>query len=302
VIEGLLAVDYVTGNPEWAERVVTACRDGIINCATYAPLVAERARAAAPQESARLARLQSMLRCEIDLEAKSRDERREVYRAALRRSDVGERQDCDLNWVEICRRASVEGMPELIAEAEVARARRNDRTGGSKLTIYKALTSSEPDRDLLLILRRSASYEVSLAQKTQQELSAEYETTQAELGVGHLALTQLRRRNPPGLVDELRSILRLYDPVRDQYSSEMKQFKMPGERGSSPAAKRPFPLTPTSYLMGLGWEIAEAIGDLGDRDLERRTLGGRTLWDQVHEAEKTLVERGKIRRSEMVSE
>lgn len=302
VVEELLATDYATGDPAWAARVLEFCKDGTISCVEYAPLVAERIQTSAPDDGVRLSRVQAAFRCESALQNKTRDQRRDIYLAALNGDPQLEISDCGFNWANVCRRAASEGMPEVVSQAEKTRVRRGDTTGGSLLTIYKALVSEKPDRELIRILRQSVLYEVSISQKSQKELSAAYAATQEVIGTGHLAVVQLRRRNAPALIDELRAILRLYDGIRDQYAAESKRAVDSAQRDGSRAVDRALAVRPTSYLMQLGWEVAEAIGDLGDREFERATLGGRTLWDQVHEAEEELARQGKIRRSEMVSQ
>ena len=58
---------------------------------------------------------------------------------------------------------------------------------------------------------------------------------------------------------------------------------------------------PRWFLDEFSSDIAEAIGDFGDRGLEREGLGGRCLWDMVNEGEKAMVAKKLLAPSQMVT-
>jgi hypothetical protein len=59
--------------------------------------------------------------------------------------------------------------------------------------------------------------------------------------------------------------------------------------------------SPRWFLDEFSSDIAEAIGDFGDRQLERDFLGGRCLWDMVSDAEKAMVAKKMLAPSQMVT-
>jgi hypothetical protein len=113
-------------------------------------------------------------------------------------------------------------------------------------------------------------------------------------------LAELRRLDAAGTSEDLKRVLELYRPAKEKQDRELQEKVAIARSENRYVPKDEIP-SPTTYLSFLGWEIAEAIGDLGDRDFERKALGGRTLWDQVNEAERELVRQGKLHQSEMVS-
>lgn len=112
-----------------------------------------------------------------------------------------------------------------------------------------------------------------------------------------LAVAELRRLNPPGSAEKLQPLVAAYDKVVARCNAYLAEHPMAErqEESLAPAAKViPYPSATTRVL-------AELAGDLGDRELERRTLGGQTLWDQVNALERKLVKKGQLSSSATVT-
>jgi hypothetical protein len=117
----------------------------------------------------------------------------------------------------------------------------------------------------------------------------------------NLALRAFRRLNPPEGLQRVKELLALYERAEQQRGKLDKAAATPADdRPATGSHLMPTP-SPGSLTSGLARTLAELAGDLGDRDLERKVLGGRCLWDQVHEFETELLRTKQISRAQMAS-
>lgn len=94
------------------------------------------------------------------------------------------------------------------------------------------------------------------------------------------AVDGLRRLNARGQIGSLRQIVERYRSVTRQSALHSGPASLAAPGGRS---------VRTGQVFGYGEQVAELVGDLGDRDFERETLGAPTLWDRVQEVESKLV-------------
>lgn len=294
VLEGILLAAREARDPSWASYLLKACQTGLVDCNGFITL-AETEKPRDPLAGNGRADL-AALQCEALLQRTSVRERRRFYSAVLNGQEVGSEfsqlDQCATTWSEAARRVLAERFYDLIPLVERAKGRAAFRDLWPELEVARASASSDPESALIALTTQSAAHESSLAGKTRVEQSALARTTEAAQGVANLALQELRRRNATGSVPELKKLLTLYEPLRLADAGVIRS-PLPGGK--------PLP-RPTGYLMEVGWLLAEAIGDLGDRELERETLAGRTLWDQVNEAELRLMHQGKLKARLMASQ
>jgi hypothetical protein len=142
---------------------------------------------------------------------------------------------------------------------------------------------------LLRLVEDGAANEAAALQAAARGLPAPERDDLAQTAAAY-AIAELRRLNPPDVLDRVKAILALYTPP--------VPTPTPVDRPGPPGADRWSCLICSSSI---GWAVAELVGDLGDREAERKALGGRCLWDQVHEVEVELVKHGKLKPEAMVS-
>jgi len=116
------------------------------------------------------------------------------------------------------------------------------------------------------------------------------------------ALRELRRLNIGGTAERLKEILQLYEGERERQENERRELLEKVRKEGRPLLPHErVKLEADAYLGVLGREIVETIGDLGDREFERRTLNGETLWDRGHQAELELRRLGRLEENAMVT-
>lgn len=284
-MEELLKLGADINDQQWGKRVIDACVDRIVDCNEFVGVARVRAqREQRYQESAhgQARRIGE----EAALQRMSVKQRRVLYLEALRKG-WAESNGIRLDGANAPFRILGERMYDLIGEIEKAWSEGllagSDRLG-REIEIAKALSSADARERLIALVREGVLQPID----SPKELLAK------------MALNELRRLNVESTAEELRKMLELYEPAREKQERQAREriekvraegrYLLPGELPDKDA-----------YLGVLGRKIIEAIGDLGDREFERKALGGRTLWDQVNEVERELVRRGKISEKQMVS-
>jgi len=247
----------------WRSRALRACRERLVSCSE--PGFAGRA-----------------FQDEAILQGLARDDLHGLLLRALTGIPDPEDEVKLLPWMAAYRAVS-EGFFDLLPHVEAVRATapaENRHDLGNRITLAQASRGAEPLGALLRIVERAAGLDVALRSAVLDGAKPVPRRTTQPHRVGHFALDRIRRLGKREAIEPLGRTLRRYEALRSK---------------APPGAK------PDRILGRLGWEIAETIGDLGDRDFERAALGRRTLWDRVKEAEDELVRRGSLPESELVT-
>lgn len=287
VLEGLLKKGKEIDDPMWGKRVIDACVAELIDCGDFvASAMALAEREKAHPESAR--GMAKRIREEAALQAMAPRQRRAFYLEALTKG-FAEEDGVRLDYRNAALRLLQERMPDLTRRVEEESSKWPNSPSdylSNQIAIARALSSPNPQVHLLVLVRQG----VLQPTDSSREL------------LGKQALNELRRLNLEGAAEELKEVLELYEPAKEKHDKERKEVleKARQENRHLLHSER-HRLAEDAYLGVLGKEIIKAIGDLGDREFERKALGGRTLWDQVHDTEQELVRQGKLQRSEMVS-
>lgn len=290
VLKELLAAGK--GFIPWGNYVVAACQQGLIDCNNYLH-EAEAREPKGPAESLLSAQLAEIRRTAA-LQRLRRAERTQVYKQALiRRATTLE--GMTLYQGDVAERLVAERMTELLPvlrQSASALQERQRSTVAPYLLILEALASPRPTQSLVLLVRQGVDEAVRRRARRSTGVTEPNLTTSAEVAAS-LALRELRRMNAADTLGSLKAII----------EDSLPGGSLTPERGGANGAPRLLdgnqPMASSVGELGVG--IAEVVGDLGDRDFERQSLGHRTRWDQVSAAERTLVEQGKLRREEMVS-
>jgi hypothetical protein len=287
VIENILKLGFQNADRGWSRYALQACETRISDCNEYLDTAAARVRATHGRDREVAEYDLGLFKKEAALAAMTVKQRRAFFLKALEKGRA-EESGVQLDAWNAAHRALQERTYDLIGSIRKAEA---DFPGlqweiieQRDMLIARALMSADPKEELVKLVRDG----VPAAVDSPPEITA------------RLSLAELRRLDAPGTATDLKAVLDLYRPIKEKQDRELQEKIGKAQSERRYIVKEEIP-SPTAYLSFLGWEIAEAIGDLGDRDFERKTLGGRTLWDQVNEAEKQLVREGKLHQSEMVS-
>ncbi len=298
LVAGLLKTSLAVDDPAWGRLVITACREGVVSCRDYVDLAVSRAtKEQGGNTDARRAEL-TLIRKEVELQALSARDRQAFYRNAINTggATIGVITVTD---VEAAMRALEEGDNSLLPSI---RSRLETWASGDRMAIRpyldvaEAIASPSASDGLIQLVRQGATYDVTSLKGEKPRSGEDAVAYDNERRTARLALVRLRRMNPPRVLEDLRNILALYDSVKEQRRRTEEKLQ---------AAGRPYlsseVAAPGDALGRLGKDISEAVGDFGDRALERSALGGPTLWDRVSEAEKALEKRGQLTLGAMVS-
>jgi len=156
-----------------------------------------------------------------------------------------------------------------------------------------ALASTGPDAvsHLIALVREAAAWDVdtwSLPDPRRYEAYNAGKTTHRYLVSA--ALGELRRRDLPGTREGLEQAMEFFD----------KDHILAAHPNGGGVLRNA--LRDSRWLKDeFSTDLAEAVGDFGDRKLEREVLGGRCLWDMVNEAEKAMVARKMLTPGQMVT-
>lgn len=285
-VDKLLRLRSNLEDPGWGADVIKACKDRLIDCREYVNLAATIVGRDTEDSQTTAARKHTydQIRREAGLQSMTTQQRRTLYsKAFLQR--VANDGDVELDAWNAAERALDEAMYDLIGSIRKAESdwpmHGWDIIEDRHIKIAEALASSDSKRALLNLVRAG----IPTRHGEPPEVTA------------RVALSQLRRLNAPGTVEDLKALLELYVPAKEKQAWDAQEKAQRLGRALV-ASEMP---SASAYLGFLGRNIVETIGDLGDREFEKKTLDGRTLWDQVNEVEIRLQKQGKLTASEMVS-
>lgn len=287
VLESILTTGTETGDLVWEKEILDACMGGLIDCREFVPLVSAVAdHEKAHREAARGA--VERIRQEAVLQAMSDSRRRAFYLKALVNGfaeDEGIRLDYRNAALRILDERMQDLMPRLQSELAIWPNPPSDLLE-NRVRIMNTLNSRDPQAGLLELVR------AGILQSTDSP---------AEL-LAKRALRELRRLNIGGTAERLKEILQLYEGERERQENERRELLEKVQKERRPLLPHEgLRLEANAYLGVLGRGIVETIGDLGDREFERRTLNGETLWDRVHQAELELRRLGRLGENDMVT-
>lgn len=286
-IENILKLRFENADRGWSRYALQACETGLSDCNEYLDTAAAKVRATHGRDREVAEYDLGLFKKEAALAAMTVKQRRGFFLKALEKGRA-EENGIELDAWNAAHRALQERMYDLIGSIQKAEAAfpglQWEIIEQRDMLIARAWMSASPKEELVKLVRDG----VPAAVDSPPEITA------------RLSLAELRRLDAPGTSEDLKRVLELYRPAKEKQDRALQEKAAKAQSEQRYVLKEEIP-SPTAYLSFLGWEIAEAIGDLGDRDFERKILGGRTLWDQVNEAETQLMRAGKLRQSEMVS-
>jgi hypothetical protein len=260
---------------DWGRFVIRACQERLVDCSGYVEAAVERSRTASPELHRWAESRVKGIRQEAAIQALPSKTRQELYAKALRQGDA-RAGDVRVVAGDAVWRATREGMAPLVTSSDAAAALRLAETQPvlrAEIELARALSTQDPGHALLELVARD----------TEHDATRVGDMKQGEPAAARMALAELRRLNPAGAADELKRILTEATRNKAAHAAAENSLRGAGSSGN------------------LVLDIAEVVGDLGDREFERRMLGGRTLWDQVNDVEEALAKSGKIPRSAMVA-
>jgi hypothetical protein len=277
----------------WIKQALLVCQQHIVPCSDIlmlfdrlqakgdptAPIFASRDREGPEEEVAR--------------EALSPKETEELYRRALARG--GARVGAVFVLAEEAAfRVYEERISDLYPAADAFV--QSDKTGDNSRVIAArrvalASAASQPVPALLALVREAEAWNVDSWSLPDPQ---RYEALSAgRVGYDYLltfTLAELRRRNLPGTLEGLREIMKLNE----------KEHILAAHPNASEVIRNA--LRSSRWLRDeFATQLADAIGDFGDHELERDFLGERCLWDMVSEAEKAMVAKKMLTPSQMVT-
>lgn len=265
----LLAAGREHGLPSWGWALNRACEARAADCNDYLKYLSSWVAHQDLKQRSRAEGIVESIRSEATLQAMSPGERRDLYLKVIKDGYV-HLGPALLDHLNVSIRALQEGMLDLIPAIQSGNARWQNHAVERQLIISKTQRAKDPVAELQKLVVSGANDESRRITEGDASL-----TEATRLAV--MAVRELRRVNPPDGALLLRGSLDQYENVKRTLEDRVKGH-----------------VRPAAYLGELGWQIAEAVGDLGDRASERQALGGHTLWDQVHAVEERLLKEQKI--------
>jgi hypothetical protein len=272
----LLAVGRDHSLPSWGWALNRACEARAADCNDYLKYLSSWVAHQDLKQRSRAEGFVESIRLEATLQAMSPGERRDLYLKVIKEGYV-HLGPALLDHLNVSIRALQEGMLDLVPAIQGGNVTWQNHAVERQLIITKTQRAKDPVAELQKLVVGGVNDESP--RLTEGDTSLTEATRLAVMAVG-----ELRRVNPSGGAQLLRGSLDQYENVKRRLQDRLK-----GQ------------VRPVAYLGELGWQIAEAVGDLGDRASERQALGGHTLWDQVHDVEERLVKEQKIAASAMIA-
>jgi hypothetical protein len=310
IVETLLADLHKSGSEEWYTYARRACSAGLIRCADLvgpAEMLAQRQ--SPPADKYAEACIES-LQIEAAWEALPLSQRRDYYLQAIRTRRVGQGSMVPpdrVSLVDAVKRSLSDGLYADI-RAEVERDKEGlgfDAWAALQGPVAAALASGgdEPVRALLELVRRGAEEECAVVTLMVQTGTGRAPLDDEAVSAARYAVPALRKLAGTGTLEGLKEIAALYSKAVAIGEEQRRQgLEAQEHRKDASPLIQDETVDPLTLMATTLWpSIAELIGDLGDREFERAALGGRCLWDQVHEVEVELVKRGKLKPEAMVS-
>jgi hypothetical protein len=268
---------------KWILRAARVCEAGALPCSPFEAFLAPRREhgmvVAEAEAAARIGLLSAF-------EGMEPVQRRHALEAALReRADARRagRKPAEPDALQLATLAFDQGYLELEPLIEETGLMRNPEVQ-AHARVARALVDEDPVARLLEIIEDEARQDAAVlaALVRQARYLGEYRRRSS----GVLAVAELRRLNPPGVLRQLRQALALYEwelggPGADWVSEGTPEWQVEDAR----LQRRRWQLGP------LGVALAELVGDLGDPETARDVLGGPTLADRVEEGLRVQAER-----------
>jgi hypothetical protein len=283
----------------WSYALYDACRRRLVDCNHF--LADPRAG------QARGVREQAVL------QALGAGARKELYRKALERG-VDAQDPSHVDGGEAARYAIAEGMDDLLPDVKRwVRSHSADdfsKTLRAWVAVDEASKSSDPAVAVVRIIERACRDEVDDLRKNDAGHRRPKEL-EDEISGALEAFDGLRRLNSPDVLPNLKALYRGYMHVAENYERRAQELHAPPPRATLGDPCRLFRRT-------LEFELAQLIGDLGDRTFERRIAyqkwsmcGARSQvprtpdwpipWDRLYVIERARVQKGEMTQSDMVT-
>jgi hypothetical protein len=293
VLETLLSSRTALQGLAWGGLVDRGCQSGALRWVDYVEAARKRVGMVREEYRAKALHEAEYFAKQADIQALSLSDRCALYREAIgTRGGLSAQPFGYLSSEAAAIRALDEEPCPLLQHIEASWKNWDFAPGQvtrAKVLLAHARHAPTPADALLRLVEHGAANEAAMLQAAARGLPAPERNDLAQLAAEY-AIAELRRLNPPGVVERLKPILALYTPP--------VPTPTPVDRPEPPGADRWSCLICSSSI---GWAVAELVGDLGNREAERQAVGGRCLWDQVHEVEVELVKRGKLKPEAMVS-
>ncbi len=289
----------------WPLWLREACRRRLVDCNAFL----RDPRAEGDKELQKIAAIQAL----------GTQARKALYREALRR-EADTYAPGELRGFDAAMYALAEGMDDLLPDVRRWVGRRTVEQGSARvaerLTLYEAERSSNPAVAVLGSIRRACRDDVDdLLKHDPGHLRSNQ--LEAEVALARAAFDVLRKLDPPDVLPELKALYGGYRHVAEDYrrrAGELDEQSRAGKKTDPNLRSRLEDLC--RYGGALEFPLAQLIGDLGDRAVERRAAYQlcRTCqtyspnpaafpipWDQLYVTERALVQKGEMTESEMVT-
>ncbi|HVN76553.1 MAG TPA: hypothetical protein VMT19_09565 [Thermoanaerobaculaceae bacterium] len=224
----------------------------------------------------------------------STEERTDLYRRALSEGSPLEWRGVYESGRDAARRVYNEKIVQLYPLADSyldAHADWEMDSARAARRVASAAASPHSLAALVALVREVAAWDVGAwAMADDQRRHTQYVGTSSRRQLLERTLTELRMLELPGTATALKEVMSLF--------REAELVKASPELGRLLTHPQP----PRVWFKDeFSLAIAEAIGDLGDRDTERAVFGGRCLFDMVSEGEKAMVAAGMMEANQMVT-
>jgi hypothetical protein len=292
------------GSEIWSYELYNTCRRRLVDCNMFLGSVSDRAKDAVRRQ----ARLQAL----------GTSERRELYRDALKRRTHSQ-DPSELQAADAAEYALTEGMDDLLPDIKRWLNSRSSRDTIPYLTgpvaVHDALHSPDPTAGMLNILERAVRDEVDDLVHNDPGHKRPEGVADEIIGA-RVAFDGLRKLNPPDVLPTLKALYKSYARVDESYERRAKELDAKQQAGERINLSLRARLRDHCRFGGaLRLDLAQLIGDLGDRPFERRiayeewkTCGGGLHeaawpipWDRLEVIERNLVKKGTMTESEMVT-
>ncbi len=311
VMVGILGDEHWQNSSQWSYQLLRACEKRLVDCNQFLKVLDGLPDRVSARESAAVAHDVKSIRREAYLQSLPLEKRRELYEAALRRAGTLVRRGATvdpvtdfLSDVDAADRVITEGIVELqplVAELAASPTCPGREITEARLLVLRAGLSEDPAKATLAIIRAGVEADIK-AMLSEPDATSMPMPDRSSLSAATLSLQAIRKLAPRDGSVSLRQIFYLYGKVKAADRQARESNPGGGPRAYSPSREVPAEKGIRGHLV---MPVLEAIGDLGDREYERRMLGeywnAQPLWDRVQKAEVTLEVSGQFREDSAVA-